>query len=365
MPRFLKIRRKAIGQAPGTMVAAERSGAAPDAPTRIRAFEFDADRCLRDDETVEPGDLDRREDGAVVWLNVDGVHDADQIHRIGEIFGIHPLIQEDVLEIGGRPKAEEHADSVFIQLKMLSFDETKRELASEQVSIYVRPGLVISFQERAGDVFDNVRDRIRTGRGRVRRAGADYLAYALMDAVVDNYFLILETLGTHIETAEEEAMGRTRPGILEDLYHLRREMIFLRKAVWPLRDVIDALLRTDPERVFTETQNYIRDLHDHTVQIIDTVESYREMLAGLAEVHLSTLSHRMNEVMKVLTLIATIFIPLGFIAGVYGMNFEYMPELGFRYGYFVCLGLMATVAGGMLIYFRRRGWLGGGGIHHD
>jgi len=293
----------------------------------------------------------------VHWLNVDGLHDPAVIEGIGAACQLHLLVQEDILNTAQRPKLEEFDRYLFFVVKMLRLEPDSSIIRSEQVSLVVGQGYLVSFQERHGDVFDGVRERLRSGKGRIRQRGADYLAYALLDAVVDGYYVLLETLGDRIEELEELLVSRPEPEHLQQIHTLKREMILLRKSIWPLRELISSLVRDEHPLVTRETQVFLRDVYDHTIQVVDTVESYRDILGGLQDLYLSSLSNRMNEVMKVLTMIATIFIPLSFLAGLYGMNFEYIPELKWRFGYFILLAVMALLAGGMLVYFRRKKWL--------
>jgi magnesium transporter len=240
---------------------------------------------------------------------------------------------------------------------MLYYDEEADIVVAEQVSLLLGPNFVLSFQERPGDVFEPIRDRIRNDKGRVRAMGADYLCYALLDSIVDNYFIILEKFGEKIEGMEEELVQNPDPNTLQTIHSLKRELIFMRKSVWPLREVVNALDRGESTLIRKTTGIYLRDVYDHTIQVIDTVETFRDMVSGMLDIYLSSVSNRMNEVMKVLTIIATIFIPLTFIAGIYGMNFSFMPELGWRFGYFGALGVMALIFVAMVIYFKRRAWL--------
>ncbi len=293
----------------------------------------------------------------VTWINVDGVHDISIIESIGEQFGVHPLVLEDIASTGQRPKMEEYDDHLFLVLRMLSYSARTEKVEAEQVSIILGGNLVISFQERRGDVFDPVRERIRAAKGRIRKMGSDYLVYSLMDAIVDNYFVICEKLGEKIEPVQETLVGDPSPGVLHRVHVLKGEVLSLRKSVWPLREVISGLERAEVPFFQKETRLYLRDVYDHTIQVIDAIEMYRDMIAGMVDLYLSSVSNRMNEVMKVLTIIATIFIPLTFVAGVYGMNFAHMPELGWRWGYPAVLVLMLAIAVGMLLHFRRRGWI--------
>jgi magnesium transporter len=322
---------------------------------RIRVIDYTrkeiSERDVRKIEDCFP----YRDSRSITWINIDGVHDAELMRKVREHFGIHPLIMEDVMNTGQRPKMEDMGKYIFLVLRMLYHDEA--EIKSEQVSIIMGKRFVISFQEREGDVFDSVRNRIRNSRGRLRRSGTDYLAYVLLDAVVDGYFSLLEWIGEKTEALEEELIKRPGPDTLKDIYRLKREMIFLRKSVWPLREAVSGLGRTDSRLVDEETKVFIRDVYDHTIQVIDTVETLREMVGGMLDTYLSSVSNRMNEVMKVLTIIATIFIPLTFIAGIYGMNFQYMPELGWEWGYYAVWSVMAVIAIVMLFYFRGKKWL--------
>jgi magnesium transporter len=296
---------------------------------------------------------------SVTWLNVDGVHQIEILEQVGKHFGLHPLVLEDIASTGQRPKMEDFDDYIFVVLRMLRFDEKEKEneIKTEQISLLLGPDFVISFQEKEGDVFDSIRERIRNNKGRIRKMGADYLAYALIDAVVDNYFMILEKLGETIEEIEEKLVTNPTSETLHTLHDLKREMVFLRKSVWPLREVINRLERSESPLINKSTYVYLRDVYDHTIQVIDAVETFRDMLSGMLDIYLSSVSNRMNEVMKVLTIIATIFIPLTFIAGIYGMNFRYMPELEQGWSYPAILILMLIITITMLVYFRRKKWI--------
>ncbi len=327
---------------------------------RITVFRYDEDGVVAE-ETVDGLDDVEHGDG-VMWLNIDGLHDTELIERAGEEYGLHPLTREDIANTDQRPKLEDYEDYLFVVLKMLRYDEDAGEVNIEQVSCVLTDSTVISFQEAPGDVFDRVRERIRGGKGRIRKMGADYLLYALMDAIVDNYFAVVERIGDDVEEIETEIVSNPDPATLQDIHRLKRELIYLRKGVWPLREVVSGLERSESGHISEETRPYLRDLYDHTIQIIDIIETFRDMVSGTLDVYLSSISNRMNEVMKVLTIVATIFIPLTFIAGVYGMNFDTahplnMPELTHPLGYPATLLVMAVIAAGMLVYFRKRGWL--------
>lgn len=293
----------------------------------------------------------------VTWLDIDGVHQPEILEAVGTHVNLHPLVIEDIHNTYQRPKVEDYEDSLYIVLKMISWNETLTEIQAEQVSLILGKNFVASFKEDPGDIFDPVRLRLREGKGRIRKLGADYLAYSLLDQVVDNYFLVLENLGEQIEDLEEELITNPDASTLQVIYHLKRELIFLRKSVWPLREAIGTLVRGESPLLQPDTLLYLRDVYDHTIQVIDTIETFRDMVSGMLDIYLSSISNRMNEVMKVLTIIATIFIPLTFIAGVYGMNFANMPELQWSGGYYMVWGVMIAIFIGMLIFFKRKEWL--------
>jgi len=293
----------------------------------------------------------------VSWINIDGLHDVEVVEKLGKEFELHPLIMEDILNTGQRPKLEDFDKYIFIVLKMLSYDGEKESIEAEQVSFVLGKNFVISFQERIGDTFEQIRDRIRNAKGRIRKMGPDYLAYALIDAIVDNYFVILERLGEKIESMEEEVIGDPTEKTVQQIHSLKRQMISLRKSIWPLRELIGGIRKSESSLINETTDFYLRDVYDHTIQIIDTIDSFRDMVSGLLDIYLSNISNKMNSVMKVLTIIATLFIPLTFVAGIYGMNFEYMPELKVRWAYGAVWLIMITIAVIMLFYFRRKKWL--------
>jgi magnesium transporter len=239
---------------------------------------------------------------------------------------------------------------------MLTYDDELKEIKGEQVSLILSENFVLSFQERPGDIFDLIRERLRNAKGRIRKMGADYLAYALVDAVVDQYFVILEKVGERIEELEESLTRNTKPETMQEIHRLKREMIYLRKSIWPLRESISGLEKSESALINKATLKYLRDVYDHTIQIIDTVETFRDMLSGMHDTYLTNISNRMNEIMKVLTIIATIFIPMTFIAGIYGMNFKFMPELEWRWGYLAVWVVLVSVALIMVVYFKRKKW---------
>jgi magnesium transporter len=297
---------------------------------------------------------------AVSWLNVDGIHETGVIEKIGQLYNLHPLLLEDIVNTEHKPKLEifDHGH-LFLTLKMLHISsESVLEISSEHVSFVLGDNFLLSFQEeRTQDIFSPVLNRLQVSVGKTRRNGADYLLFALLDVIVDHYFVVLEKFAEHLESIEDQVISGTVNVSLANLYALKRELSWSRRSVWPLRDMINQLIREDNQLLGKEVIPYFRDLYDHTMQVIDTIESYRELLASLVDVHLSTLSNRMNSVMKTLTIFSAIFMPLTFIVGVYGMNFKYMPELDTRYGYFVIWGMMIFITLGMVVYFKRRNWM--------
>jgi len=296
----------------------------------------------------------------VLWVNVDGLGDAGTLYEIGEIFGLHSLALEDVVHVPQRPKVEEYDDHLFIVTRMV---KSSTDAVTEQLGIFVGKDYLITFQQFPGDCLDPVRERLRKQKGRVRQMGPDYLAYAILDAVVDFYFPVLESYGEKLEEIESEVLEKASKDTPAGIHAIRHDLLSLRKSLWPMRELLNSLMRDETPLVRESTRVYLRDCHDHVLQLVDLVENYREMNSALMDLHLSSVSNRMNEVMKVLTMIATIFIPLGFIAGLYGMNFNpaaspfNMPELDWYFGYPFALGMMLIVTVGLIIYFRHKGWL--------
>lgn len=360
MGRFIKKIGKKPGLPPGMLV---HVGEKKEEKTKITLFDYEEDKFQEKVVSKIEECFPFKDLPTVTWINIDGLHEIDLIEKLGGHFKVHPLLLEDILNTGQRPKLEDFDDYIFLVLKMLYFDEREYRILAEQVSIILGPNYVISFQEREGDVFSGVRERIRNGKGRIRKMGPDYLAYTLVDAIVDHYFMILEKLGDEIEQLEDNLLTDPRTETMQDIHKLKREMIFLRRAVWPLREVVSAFERGESKLIAQSTKIFLRDVYDHTIQVIDSIESFRDMLSGLLDLYLSSISNRMNEVMKVLTIIATIFIPLTFIAGIYGMNFNpeaspwNMPELNWRYGYLATWVLMLGIGLTMAGYFKRKKWL--------
>ncbi len=331
-------------------------GPARARPITVTVIEYDESR-FNEQTCTRPGDLRALIlRPTVTWINADGIHDTRMVQAIGDAVGIHPLTLEDIANTSQRPKIEDYGDYLYVAIRMLSPD-SDGEFQSEQVSLVLGRGYVISFQEQPGDAFERIRERLRAGAGRLRSEGADYLFYALLDAIVDGYFGVIEVFGERIEAVEEEVVADPDRETLQAIYALKRSLVALRRSVWPLRDVVAELERGDSPLIRESTLVYLRDVYDHTIEVAETVETYRDTMSGLLDVYLSSQSSRMNEIMKVLTIIATIFIPLTFIAGLYGMNFAYMPELRHPWGYPAALTLMAIVAGVMLLYFKKKGWI--------
>jgi len=354
MTRLVKKKSKKAGLSPGSLI---HIGEKKTDEIKIALINYDQEQLLEKEVSTIDEVFPYRDSPPVSWINVDGLHEVKVVEKMGAHFGIHPLVLEDVVNTGQRTKAEEFENYIYIVLKMLIFDKTVDHITAEQVSLILGPHFLISFQEKEGDVFDQVRERIRKARGRIRKLGCDYLAYALMDAIVDHYFVILEKLGDKIEALEEQLLDKPAPQILSEIHHLKREIIFFRKQVWPLREVISSLIKEPSELIQETTDIFLRDVYDHTIQVIDTIESFRDVLSGLSDLYLSTISNRMNEVMKVLTIMATIFIPLTFIAGIYGMNFEFMPELKWHWAYPGLWLVLILIFVSMLAWFKKKEWL--------
>jgi magnesium transporter len=296
------------------------------------------------------------ESGVMTWLDIGGLHDVQIIEQIGKAFQLHPLLLEDIVNTEQRPKREDYGSVIYIVVKMLCLDASRMRILTEQVSLVVSERLVLSFQENGTDVWGPIRDRLCTGKGRIAAAGTDYLLYSLVDAVVDNYFAVLEFMGEQLERIGDRLLTAPSPDILRELHGLKREMLFVRRATWPLREVLSGLERGDSKLMTESTRLYMRDVYDHTVQVIDTLETLRETVAEMLDVYLSSMSNRMAAVMKVLTIITTIFMPLSFIASVYGMNFRHMPGLDSRWGYPLVLTVMGAIGLLMIFLFHKKRW---------
>lgn len=297
-----------------------------------------------------------KDSSSVTWINVVGLQRVDVIEKIGKYFGIHYIVLKDILTVGQRPKVEDFDEYLFVVLKMINTTQDSYTLKSEQISIIFGKNFVFTFQEKKGDVFDPIRDCIKNEKCKTRKMGADYLTYTIIDTIVDNYFVALEKLGEKIETIEDMVVYKPTPNAVHLIHRMKRSLSLLRRSVWPLREVVAFIEKTESKLIKKESQVYFRDVYEHTIQTIENVENYRDTLSGLLDIYLSSLSNKMNEIMKVLTIIATIFIPLTFITGVYGMNFKYMPELEWRIGYPIIMLLMIIIALGMVIYFKKKKW---------
>ncbi len=339
---------------PGTI---DYIGSKPEDKVVLHLLDYDAVNVTEKDVSSVAESLPFKESPTVTWLDNSGVHDTKIIEDVGKHFGIHPLVLEDIANTTQRPKMEEYEDYIYVVLKMAYVDDTSKEIILEQISLIVGKGYVISFQERRGDVLEPLRNRIRNNKGRVRLCGSDYLTYAIIDAIVDHYFTVLEITGEEIEQLEDRLIAGPDQDTLNSIYKLKQELVFLRKSIWPTREVASVLQRAEHEIIGESVSVYFRDVYDHTVQVVETVETFRDMASGMLDLYLSTVSNKMNEVMKVLTIFAAIFIPLTFVAGVYGMNFDYLPELHWKWGYFGVLGVMALVAITMIVYFRKKKWM--------
>ena len=355
MPRPVKKRSKKAGLPPGTPV---HIGERRSETTRITLFDYD-EQQMEEKEITSAKECALVEDkSTVTWINVAGLHQVDVLEELNTCFGLHPLVLEDILNTDQRPKMEDYGNYLYIVLKMLFMGGNPGdEVESEQVSVILGGNFVLSFQEKESPLFEPIRERLRNGKGRLRKMGPDHLVHAILDSIIDQYFVVLENLGEKIEFLEEEVIINPTPATLKATHQLKREMIFLRKAVWPLREVIGSLERGESPLIKESMVIYLRDIYDHTIQVIDNIETFRDMLSGMMDIYLSSISNRMNEIMKVLTIIATIFIPLTFVVGLYGMNFKYMPELEWPWGYPLILTLMLTITVIMLIYFRRKRWI--------
>ncbi|MFN4895463.1 MAG: magnesium/cobalt transporter CorA [Pseudomonadota bacterium] len=362
MSRYSDHTGKPAGSSPGTVmyIGEERLEPVTISFIRYSASGAETRRAVPVNEVVPPGKSNQEREtqvDGISWYTIDGVHDEQILNSIGEKFGLHGLVLEDIANTKQRPKIEEFDEYIFVAMKMITFDEQAKELVAEHVSLIIGDGYVLSFLENEGDVFEPVRQRIASSKGRIRKMKSDYLAYALMDAIVDNYFAVLEDLGDQIDEVEDEVVEAPTVSTLRTVHHLKRELIFLRRSVWPMREVVNTMLRDESDLVREETRIYLRDLYDHTIHVIDTVETLRDIVAGMLEVYLSSVSNKLNQVMKVLTVMSSIFIPLTFVAGVYGMNFKYMPELEWYYGYPAIMLGMLVVAVALLAMFRRKEWL--------
>jgi magnesium transporter len=355
MSRLVKKRTKKMGLPPGTLV---HVGEETSKDVEIFVIDYKGEEFQEEKMDSLDACIPFRDRDSVTWINIEGVHETSVLEHLGQCYGFHPLVLEDIMATDQRPKMEDFGEYLFIVLKMIKYSGLNGGIEIEQVSLILGRNYLISLQEgKDGDVFNPIRERIRTAKGRIRNMGPDYLAYALMDSVVDNYYLVLEKLGEEIEAIEERLIADPTPETLRVIHRLKRDMIFLRKSVWPLREVVSSLERRESPLIAESTAIYLKDIYDHTIQVIDTVETFRDMLAGMLDIYLTSINTRLNSVMKVLTIIATIFMPLSFIASLYGMNFKHMPELEWEWGYPGVVAIMAIITLWMLRTFRKKKWL--------
>ncbi|MBU0713099.1 magnesium/cobalt transporter CorA [bacterium] len=351
--KIMRKRYKRPGLPPGTLVYV---GDNKHVKSTIKIFDYNTD-SITETDIKNPDELATcLADNTVSWINITGLNDLGLIEKIGKIFDVHPLVLEDIVNTDHRPKFEEYDEYYYSIVKMLTYDDKKKEINSEQVSFILGKNYLITFQEIKGDVFDTIRERLRKNKGRVRREDSDYLCYTLMDSIVDNYFYVLETIAEETELLEGILLKNADSSVLQRIHQLKRQLIFIRKSVWPLREILNNIDRLESDLVKSSSKLFFRDVYDHTIHIIDTVENLRDIVTGMLDIYLSTVSNRMNEVMKVLTIIATIFIPLTFLAGIYGMNFQYMPELAWKFGYPLALTVMGSIGIIMLVFFKRKKW---------
>ncbi|MDA1029662.1 MAG: magnesium/cobalt transporter CorA [Bacteroidetes bacterium] len=344
---------KKPGLAPGTLIY---TGHGQAEPAQLSVFSY-SESTFEEIESASLMVLDKvHGSSSNYWINVSGIHDVELVEAVGLKMNLHQLVMEDIVHPHQRPKLEAYDNHLFMVAKMMYLDN-EGQAVGEQISIVLGKNYVISFQERPEDIFQPVRDRLRTGKGLMRKMGADYMAYALLDLIVDHYFVILEEIGTQMEEFEETVAGHPSKDTMTAIRNQKKKLIAYRREMWPLRELLSGLMRDDSGLVRKKTHTYLRDVYDHAIQVIDLIETYRDLLSGLTDLYLSSLSHRMNEVMQVLTIIGSIFIPITFIAGVYGMNFQNMPELHWTYGYYAAWALMATTALSMIVFFKKKKWL--------
>ncbi len=352
MARYVKKSAKRVGESPGTLVY---NGEHKTEKVDITLIEYNKEFHEKIKLKKIEDCFDRRNKDSIKWVNIEGLHDISLIEKVGKEFKLHPLMLEDILNVTQRPKMDDYEDYLLVTLKMLYYNN--KRIITEQVSFVLIDNYIFSFQEFEGDVFDQVRERIGAAKGNIRKQGADYLLYALIDAIVDSYFFILEQIGDISEDIEHQLMEEPHKEVLQAIYGLKREMIYLSSSIWPLREVVGNLTRTDSQLIKDNTRLYLRDVYDHIVQIIDIIESYRDIMTGMLDTYLSSISNKTNDVMKILTIFSTMFIPLTFLAGIYGMNFKYFPELDVPWAYPAFWVITIVIIIVMLVYFRRKKWL--------
>lgn len=353
MSKYAGHRSKKTGMSPGSLV---HIGSRTADKVSVSVIEYD-ENSIKHIDVDDPGDLAYfRDSDKTSWVNIDGLHDASFLDTIGTVFGLHPLVMEDMLDTQQRPKIEDYGEYIFIAIKKMHIDKDSGNILTDHQSIVLGKGFVISASENKTEIFAPISERLESG-GRIRKMGADYLVYSLLDVIIDNYSDVLERQGDKVEEVEDVLISKPVPDTLKRMNDIKKELLFIHKNIWPLREVTNLFERGESQLVQESTRFYIRSLYDHVVQAMDTTEVYREILSGLLDVYLSSISNKTNEIMKVLTMISTIFIPLTFLAGIYGMNFRYMPELEWRWGYFALIGVMTAVAAGMIAFFKKKKWL--------
>jgi len=353
MARFLKKRGENKGQSPDTLVFI---GSQKMETVQARVIDYDS-TTLTEKELLEIKDGSHfKETKTVTWLNINGLHDTDLIREVGRIFELHPLVMEDILNTGQRPKIEDFDAYVFFVLKMIRFDMETETIINEQLSIVMGENFLLTFQERPGDVFEPVRERIRRQKSRIRGSGTDYLAYALLDTVVDNYMYNIELIGEKIEDLEEGILAGYDSSVMEKINAFKQEINYLRKSIRPVREAILKITRLDSNLFHEQTLPFIKDLQDLISQATEAIDTYRDLLTDQLNIYNSVMANKMNDIMKVLTIFAAIFIPLTFVAGIYGTNFEYLPELHYKYSYFIFWAILIGMAGALLLYFKRKRW---------
>ncbi len=350
-----KLRSQKIGMAPGSLIhVGERRTDRP----HITLFEFDADTLLEKRFKSVGESREHARGAGTLWLNVHGLHEPEVMAEIGRRFGLHPLVLEDILNTDQRPKVDDYGDYLYIVARFFDYDTATGAIGSDQVSIVLGEDYVLTFQERPTGTFDPVRERLRGDKGQMRKLGADHLAYSLLDTLVDRYFAVLEQFTERTEALEDRLLLQATPALLREVHEIKRETLMLRRAIWPLREVINSLTRADQRFFKPATQPYLRDIYDHTVHVIESLEGIRDLIAGMQDIYLSSMSNRVNQEVRVLTVIATLFMPAALIAGIFGMNFKSMPLLEDHAGFLIALSMMGTIALVMVTIFWRRHWLG-------
>lgn len=356
MARLFLKKSRPVGLPPGSLLYTE-SETGVERKIRLSIIEYTDEKFIEKEDAAVEECIEHIDTPAMTWIQVYGVSDPNMISSIGKRFKLHALFLEDIVTTTQRSKLDIYQDQVFIVVRFLQYEEKTKTLKDEQVSIVFGPNYLISFLEGQEDIFKPVKERLSQESNRIRKQGSDYLAYTLLDTIVDYYFVVLEKVDIHLDQFEDELMNFPKPNTMHKIQHAKRDMIILRKAIWPMRDVINRFIRLESPLISSTTHIYLQDLHDHTVQTIDIIESFRDVVAGMLDIYLSNINIRTNEIMKVLTIVSTIFVPLTFICSLYGMNFEYMPELHYHWAYPIVLCIMTITAIAMLVFFRRKNWI--------